>query len=123
VADNNGLDDELKKLRAEIATLLELPPLSREFGVWLDKLFEFVRARFGPDSAETRELRTISPELPSEFYDHVSEKLQTLGLGESWKNELLTKLNRNTPKAIFDKRLYEYDSFIASLIYRHRAGQ
>jgi hypothetical protein len=122
VADNNALEDELNKLRAEIATLLELPALSRDFGNWLNKLFEFVKAHFGADSAEMRELRTISPELPSEFYDHVSEKLETLGLGENWKNELLTKLNRDTPKTIFDKRLYEYDSFIASLIHWHRAG-
>jgi hypothetical protein len=121
VVGNSGFE-ELNRLRGEIATLLELPALSPEFSTWLDKLFEFVRARFGADSTEMRELRTISPELPSEFYDHVSEKLETLGLGENWKNELLTKLNRDTPKAIFDKRLYEYDSFIASLIHRYRAG-
>lgn len=122
MADNSGLEDELNRLRAEIVTLRELPALSREFCTWLDNLFEFVRANFGADSAEMRELRAISPELPSEFYDHVSEKLGALGLGENWKNELLTKLNRDTPKAIFDKRLYEYDSFIASLFHGGRAA-
>lgn len=114
---DNRRDDELNRLRAEIETLLKLPALSPEFGVWLGKLFECVKVRFGTNSDEMRELRTISPELPNEFYNHISEKLEALGLNENWRDELLRKLNREAPKSVFDKRLYEYDSFIGALIH------
>lgn len=115
--DANDPETELSKLRAEIAVLRKLAPLSSDFTAWLGRLFEFVKAQFGNDSAEMRELREISPELPSEFFDATSNKLESLPFEQKHKDQLLAKLNSEVPKSIFDKRLYEYDEFITGLIY------
>jgi len=65
----------------------------------------------------------MSPEFPSEFYDHISGRLKSLGLTEQHINELSAKLNRDTPKEIFDKSLYEYDVLIATFIHTLEGSQ
>ena len=44
---------------------------------------------------ELRDLRAISPELPSEFYDSIAGRLNALRLSEELKSQLLTKLNKD----------------------------
>jgi hypothetical protein len=94
-----------------------LPALSREFTTWLSKLFALVEAGFGINSDEMRQLRAISPELPSEFYDSVADRLGAVGLSEKWKSHLLTKLNKDVPETIFMRRLYDYEDLIAAMIH------
>ena len=101
----------------EIATLRNFPALSQEFTTWLSKLFALVEASFGINSDELRDFRAISPELPSEFYDSVADRLSALGLSEELKSQLLTKLNKDVPETIFMRRLYEYDDLIAAMIH------
>jgi hypothetical protein len=102
-----SIEYKLKQLRAEIATLRNLPALSQEFTTWLGKLFTLVEAGFGINSDELRDLRAISPELPSEFYDSVAGRLGAMGLSEELKSQLLTKLNKDGPETIFMRRLCE----------------
>jgi len=79
VGDRSSIESELNQLRAEIPTLLNLPALSPEFSNWLGKLFTLVKADFGWNSEEIHQLRAISPELPSEFYDSVEKRLGAMG--------------------------------------------
>jgi hypothetical protein len=108
----------LEQLRSEIATLALLPPLSPEFAEWLGRLLKVVEAGFGSHSEELRQLRAISPELPSEFFDSIQNRLPALGLNDKLRSELLKKLIKDTPEEMFRKRLYEYDDFIASILPR-----
>jgi hypothetical protein len=117
VGDHSSIQDELSQLRVEIPTLLNLPALSPEFTSWLGKLFALVKAGFGLNSDEMRELRALSPELPSEFYDSVADRLGEMGLDEKSKNQLLTQLNKNAPEAIFKRRLHDYDDLITAMIH------
>jgi hypothetical protein len=111
-------------LRTEIASLSNLPALSPAFASRLGKLLDLVKACFGPDSDEVRQLRKISPELPAEFYDGAAARIGSLGLegklglDSKSTNQLLTGLNRDSPEAVFRKRLYAYDDLIASMIVR-----
>jgi hypothetical protein len=116
-SDHSSIEYKLDQLRAEIATLRNLPALSLEFTTWLSKLFALVEVGFGINSDEMRQLRAISPELPSEFYDSVADRLGAMGLSEKWKSHLLTKLNKDGPETIFTRRLYEYDNLIAAMIH------
>jgi hypothetical protein len=120
VDDRFDFEVRLSQLRAEIAGLSDLAPLSPEFGKWLEKLFNVVRACFGLDSSEMRQLRAISPELPSEFYDSIEARIGSLGLDNKSTNQLLTGLNRDSHQAIFKKRLHDYDDLIASMIIGFR---
>jgi hypothetical protein len=115
--NNSSIEYELSQLRTEIATFRNLPALSLEFTNWLSKLFALVEASFGINSDELRDLRAISPELPSEFYDSVAGRLGALGLSEKLKSQLLTKLNRDVPETIFRRRLHDYDDLIAAMIH------
>jgi hypothetical protein len=90
--------------------------LSLEFTTWLGKLFALVEASFSINSDEMRQLRSISPELPSEFYDSVADRLGVMGLSEKWKSHLLTKLNKDAPETFFRRRLDDYDDLIAAMI-------
>jgi hypothetical protein len=117
VVDRRGVEDQLNQLRPEIATLLNLPVLSPEFTAWLDKLFVVVKAGFGVNSDEMRQLRAISPELPSEFYDSVAERLGSLVSDEDRRNQLLAKLHNDVPQTIFRRRLHEYDDLIGAMIH------
>ena len=117
VSDHSSIEDKLNRLRAEIATLRNLPALSLEFTTWLCKLFALVEAGFGINSDEMRQLRAISPELPSEFYDSVADRLGAMGLSEKWKSHLLAKLNKDGPETLFRRRLYEYDDLVAAMIH------
>jgi hypothetical protein len=116
-SDHSSIEYKLEELRAEIAALQNLPALSLEFTIWLSKLFALVEAGFGINSDEMRQLRAISPELPSEFYDSVADKLDAVGLSEKWKSHLRTKLNKDVPETIFMRRLYEYDDLIAAMTH------
>jgi hypothetical protein len=116
-SDHSRIEYKLDQLRAEIAALRNLPALSLEFTTWLSKLFALVEAGFGSNSDELRQLRAISPELPSEFYDSVADRLSAVGLSEKWKSHLLTKLNKDGPETIFMRRLYEYDDLVAAMIH------
>ena len=91
--------------------------------IWHGKLFSLVEAGFGADSDEMRNLRAISPELPSEFYDSVADRLGSLALDDKLKSELLAKLQKDTPEAVFRRRLYDYDDFIAALLLGLRSGR
>jgi hypothetical protein len=91
--NNSSIEYKLSQLRAEIATLRNLPALSLELTNWLSKLFTLVEVSYGINSDELRDLRAISPELPSEFYDSVSGRLSAFGLSEKLKSQLLTKPN------------------------------
>jgi hypothetical protein len=115
VADRSDFKVELDRLRAEIASLLNLPALSREFVSWLGKLLDLVKGHFGPDSDELRQLREISPELSVEFYDSIGARIGSLGLDGKLTNQLLMRLNRDIPELVFRKRLYDYDDLIASM--------
>jgi hypothetical protein len=84
-SDHSSVEYKLNQLRAEIATLRNLPVLSLEFTIWLSKLFALVEAGFGINSDEMRQLRAISPELPSD-YDSVADRLDAVGLSEKWKS-------------------------------------
>jgi hypothetical protein len=117
VSDHSSIEYKLNQLRAEIATLRNLPALSLEFTNWLNKLFALVEAGFGINSDEMSHLRAISPELPSEFYDSVAERLSAVGLSEKWKSHLLATLNKEVPEIIFMRRLYDYDDLIAAMIH------
>ena len=114
---HSSIEYKLNQLRAEIAALRNLPALSLEFTTWLSKLFALVEAGFGINSDEMHQLRAISPELPSEFYDSVADRLGAMGLSEKWKSHLLTKLNKDGPETIFMRRLYDYDGLIAAMIH------
>jgi hypothetical protein len=114
---HSSIEYKLNQLRAEIAALRNLPALSLEFTTWLSKLFALVEAGFGINSDEMHQLRAISPELPSEFYDSVADRLDAMGLNEEWKSRLLTKLNKDVPETIFMRRLYDYDGLIAAMIH------
>jgi hypothetical protein len=116
-SDHSSIEYKLEELRAEIAALRNLPALSLEFTIWLSKLFALVEAGFGINSDEMRQLRAISPELPSEFYDSVADRLGAVGLSEKWKSHLLTKLNKDVPETFFRRQLHEYDEFIAAMIH------
>jgi hypothetical protein len=116
-SDHSSIEYKLDQLRAEIAALRNLPALSPEFTIWLSKLFALVEVGFGINSDELRDLRAISPELPSEFYDSVADRLDAVGLSEKLKSQLLTKLNKDVPETIFMRRLYDYDDFIAAMIH------
>lgn len=120
--DRNTIELELNELRGEITTLANLPVLSPRFVSWLGKLFALVETGFGADSNEMRELRAIAPELPSEFYDSVAERLRSLRLGENSTRQLLAKLHQDIPKAVFSRRLRDYDEFIKALILGLRYG-
>jgi hypothetical protein len=115
-SDHSSIEYKLDQLCAEIATLRNLPALSQEFTTWLSKLFALVEAGFGINSDEMRQLQAISPELPSEFYDSVADRLGAMGLSEKWKSHLLTKLNKDGPETFFRRQLHEYDDFIAAMI-------
>jgi hypothetical protein len=117
VSDRSSVEYKLNQLRAEISTLRNLPALSLEFTNWLSRSFALVEAGFGIDSDELRDLRAISPELPSEFYDSVAGRLGEMGLSEKLKSQLLAKLNKDGHETIFTRRLYEYDDLIAAMIY------
>lgn len=119
--DRRSIEHELNELRNEIATLLNLPVLSPEFTIWLGKLVALVETAFGINSEEMRELRAISPELPSEFYDSVTDRLGSLGLGDEWTRQILTKLYKDIPQTIFRRRLHDYDGLIAALIHGIRS--
>jgi hypothetical protein len=116
-SDHSSIEYKLEELRAEIAALRNLPALSLEFTIWLSKLFALVEAGFGINSDEMRQLRAISPELPSEFYDSVADRLGAVALSEKGKSHLLTKLNKDVAETIFMRRLYEYDDLIAAMIH------
>jgi hypothetical protein len=116
-SDHSSIEYKLNQLRAEIAALRNLPALSLEFTTWLSRLFALVEAGFGINSDELRDLRAISPELPSEFYDSVAGRLGAMGLSEELKSQLLAKLNKDGPETIFTRRLYEYDDLIAAMIH------
>ena len=120
--DRAGFEAALSELRAEIAGLANLPALSPEFVNWLGRLFDLVKAGFGPDSDEIRQLRAISPELPSEFYDSIAARIGSLGLDRKLTNQLLTGLNKDQPEAVFRRRLYDYDDLIASMIVSLRSA-
>lgn len=115
--DRSDIERQLDELRQEIAQLRDLPVLSAEFTVWLGKLAASVAAFFGTNSQEMRDLRAISPEFPSEFYDSVSDRLGLLQLDDAMKNQLLSKLYLDVPKAIFRRRLHEYDDLIGAVIH------
>jgi hypothetical protein len=117
IRDQSSIEYKLSQLRAEIATLRNLPALSLEFATWLSKLLALVEAGFGINSDEMRQLRAISPELPSEFYDRVADRLGAVGFSEKERNYLLTTLNKDVPEAIFMRRLYDYDDLIAAMIH------
>ena len=114
---HSSIEYKLNQLRAEIAALRNFPALSLEFTTWLSKLFALVEAGFGINSDEMRNLRAISPELPSEFYDSVADRLGAMGLSEELHSQLLTKLNKDVPETIFVRRLYDYDDLIAAMIH------
>jgi hypothetical protein len=114
--DRLDFEAGLSRLRAEIAGLSNRPALSPEFVKWLGKLLDLVKACFGPDSDEMRQLRAISPELPSEFYDSIEARIGSLGLDSKSADRLLAGLNRDLPQTIFRNRLYDYDDLIASMI-------
>jgi hypothetical protein len=116
-SDHSSIEYKLDQLRAEIAALRNLPALSPEFTIWLSKLFALVEVGFGINSDQLRDLRAISPELPSEFYDSVADRLDAVGLSEMLKSQLLTKLNKDVPETIFMRRLYDYDDFITAMIH------
>jgi hypothetical protein len=116
VDDRSRIEYELRQLRAEIATILKFPALSPEFVTWLGKLFALVQASFGSNSDEMRQLREISPELPSEFYDSVADRLVSLGSNGKQASELLSRLYQDTPQTIFRRRMYDYDDLIAAMI-------
>ncbi len=120
--DRRGIGDQLGELRKEIPTLMNLPVLSPEFTVWLVKLFALVKAGFGANSNEMRQLRAISPELPSEFYDSVTKRLRSLGLDDELKSQLLKKLYNDVPQTVFESRLHEYDDLIGAMIHGLRTG-
>ncbi len=119
-SDLSSIEYKLNQLRAEVATLRNFPALSLEFTTWLGKLFTLVEASFGINSDELRDLRAIFPELPSDFYDSVADRLSAVGLSEKEKNYLLTILNKDVPEAIFMRRLYDYDDLIAAMIHKLR---
>jgi hypothetical protein len=121
IRDQSSIEYKLSQLRAEIATLRNLPALSLEFATWLSKLLALVEAGFGINSDEMRQLRAISPELPSEFYDRVADRLGAVGFSEKERNYLLTILNKDVPEAIFMRRLYDYDDLIAAMIHGLRS--
>lgn len=112
-----GIESDLGQLRSEIPALLDLPPLSPQFVTWLGKLLLLVEAGFGKESVELRRLRTISPELPSEFYDSVATRLQSLGMNKTMTSSLLVKLYKDVPKKILQQRLRDYDELIGTMIY------
>jgi hypothetical protein len=115
-SDHSSIEYELNQLCAEIATLRNLPVLSLEFTTWVSKLFALVEAGSGINSDEMRQLRAISRELPSEFYDSVAYRLNAVGLSEEWISHLLTKLNKDGAETIFMRRLHDYDDLIAAVI-------
>lgn len=114
--DRCSFELELNALRGEIAALANLPILSPQFATWLGKLFALVEAAFGADSGEMRNLRALSPELPSEFYDSVTDRIDLLGLDDKSASDLMAKLYKDIPEAIFKRQLYDYDDLIAALI-------
>lgn len=122
VGDRSRIEGELKQLRAKIATLLKLPALSREFATWLGKLFALVEAGFGINSDEMHQLRAISPELPSEFYDSVADRLGSLGLNDKQTDELLMRLHKDVPQTVFRRRMYHYDDLIAAMLPSLQSG-
>jgi hypothetical protein len=122
-SDHSSIEYKLDQLRAEIGTLRKLPALSLEFATWLSKLFALVEAGFGINSDEMRQLRAISPELPSEFYDSVAGRLGAVGLSEKLHSQLLTKLNKDAPETFFRRRLDDYDDFIAAMIHGLRTDR
>jgi len=108
--------DELKSLRAEIVHLRILPALSSEFTAWVSKFFTIVKLIFGDNSSELSQLKALSPELPSEFYDTVAQRLLSINLTDKQRDELLLNLFRDLPEAQFRERLYEYDDLITAMI-------
>lgn len=116
VSGRSDIEDDLGRLRAEIASLADLPALSPQFSAWLRNLHEVVEANFGAHSDEMRQLRAISPELPSEFYDSVATRLESLGMDEKLTKALLMALNKDGPQKVFKQHLYDYGELIASII-------
>ena len=112
VSDHSSIEYKLNQLRAEVATLRNLPALSLEFTNWLSRLFALVEVSFGINLDELRDLRAISPELPSEFCDSVAGRLGAMGLSAKLKSRLLTKLNTDGPGG-----LYDYDDLLAAMIH------
>jgi hypothetical protein len=108
--------EDLSRLRAEIATLADLPALSPQFSAWLRNLHGVVKANFGAHSDEMRQLCAISPELPSEFYDSIATRLESLGLNEKLTNALLLALNKDGPQNVFKQRLHDYEELITTII-------
>ena len=117
VSDHSSIEYKLNQLRAEVATLRNLPALSLEFTNWLSRLFALVEVSFSINSDELRDLRAVSPELPSEFYDSVAGRLGAMGLSAKLKSHFLTKLNKDGPETIFMRRLYDYDDLLAAMIH------
>jgi hypothetical protein len=112
-----NLRDEVTRLRDEIDVLRGLPVLSSEFATWLGKLAEVVAKEFGADSNELRQLRAITPELPSEFYDSVADRIEKVVPNRAVASELLTKLQSEAPAVMFQRRLHEYDDLIAAMLH------
>jgi len=117
LSDPSSTEDKLNQLRSEITILLDLPALSPQFMSWLGRLYVLVGAAFGSNSNEMRDLRALSPELPSEFYESIANRLGGLPLEEQFINQLITQLNMNSPEAIFGRRLHEYGDLIAAMIH------
>ena len=116
-SERSSIEDELRKLRAEIASLRKATALSPQFVTWHHKLYELIEAAYGVDSNEMREFRALSPELPSEFYDSVEARLKLVGLNEKFTNALLMKLYKDVPQNVFEQRLHDYDELIATLVF------
>jgi len=123
VGEHSDIEIDLGQLRAEIATLAELPALSPQFSAWLRKLYRLVETNFGVHSDEMRQLRAISPELPSEFYDSVATRIESLGMDEKLTKTLLMALNKEGPQKIFKQRLSDYDELIATMIHGLRSSR
>ena len=115
--ERSSIEDDFGELRDGDRDPSEFAPLSPQFAAWLGKLLLLVEGRFGASSDEMRQLRAITPELPSEFYASVATRLESLGPNEQLSNALFLALDKDVPQKIFKQRLYEYDEFIASIIY------
>jgi hypothetical protein len=75
-------------------------------------------AGFGAESDYLRRLRVISPELPSEFYDSVADRLDALDA--RWKERLLAQL-RDAPRSVNRRRLNDHDALIGTMLAEIRS--
>ena len=107
----------LEDLRQEINALRSLPPLSARFVDWLVRLDTLVGELFGTSSTELAELRSIIPELPTEFYNKMEGITRSQVFDASMAATIDKLIKEAAPRVFFEKQLDRYAEFVGAMIY------